>query len=434
VTSEGWVYPSLQTCPNLFNTYQVQDLSKLGDPLWMVKTASGIHVGCEKDVVFMAGTGDESHDRVVIDLYPHPLNIGNPPFERGCVFVDGNSVLYRSADGLMMLASQGIQPVPDGGTRLLWRGQTRHGVSGLNIITGRFRVTVDGKILYCLAPEGTTTSGTTITYRLDMNKQQWSRLVYPDNLLSILTEPDGTLIAGTDNGKLLEFEYGTGDESANPSVTLLTPFLDGGAPLTRKDAFDLQFHTDTNANTATVNAYKDGSSTSTASYTFNTSQNQVYRIQAEDFGTFVKAQLKVTGTFDEFILSALDFTYRTRPQHMTYLDTGYILAQDPGDMVWMQEVEIDANSPSNLSCLVYLNDALFTTQTVTVTANVRGVYRVPLPRSTKGLRPRIVVKTSASDGAGEIGFDPYFVRVRARSTGNQANAGFVTVWPAGQAP
>lgn len=433
LTSEGYVFPSLQTAPNVFNTYQVVDLSGLGDPLWMVKTSSGIHVGCEKDVVFLAGSGDEDADRVVIDLYPHPLNIGTPPIDKA-VYVDGNSILYRSKDGLITLASQGLSPVPDGGTSLLWRGQARHGVSALNIATGRFRLTVDNAIMYVLAPEGTTTDGTTVVYRMDLKKGQWSRLVMPKSLLSILTEPDGTLIAGTDGGKLLQLESGTGDTGVNPSVTILTPFMDGGNPLVRKDAFDLQLHCDTNNNTATVSVYKDGATSATASYSVVTTVPQAYRIQANGVGSFVRAQIGLTGTFDELILSALNLSYRVRPQHMTYLDTGYILGNDPADVVWLQEVEVDANSPSNLSVLVYLDDTLFTTESVSVTANIRTVYRVPLPRGTKSRRPRIVVKTTASDGAGEIGFDPYFVRVRTRSSGNQSGNQFKTVWPAGSAP
>jgi len=433
LTNEGYVYPSLQTSPSTFNTYQVIDLSNQGDPLWMVKTSSGIHCGCEKDVVFMAGTGDEDVDRVTIDLYPHPLNIGTPPFDTA-VFVDGNSILYRSTDGLVMLASQGLTHVPDEGIRLLWRGQTRHGVSGLNVLTGRFRMTVDNKMLYVLVAEGATTEGSTVVYRLDMNGGQWSRLIYPNSLLSIINEPDGTLIAGTNDGKLLELEYSTGDTGANPSVTIWTPYTDGGNPLARKDAFDLQFHANTNSNTATVAVHKDGATAATSTYTFSTSQAQVYRIQSSDVGAFIRAQFRVTGTFDQFILSSFDLTYRVRPQHMNYLDTGYLIAEEPGDMVWLQEIEIDANTPSNLYALVYLDDQLYTTQTVTVTANVRTVYRVPLPRGTKSRRPRIVVKTSASDGAGEVGFDPYFVRVRTRSSGNASSNQFRTVWPVGEAP
>jgi len=433
-TSEGYCYPSLQNTPNLFNTYQVIDLSNQGDPLWMVKTSSGIHCGCERDVIFLAGTGDEDSDRVVIDLYPHPLNLGTPPVDKA-TFVDGNSILYRATDGLIMLASQGLTHVPDDGMRLLWRGQTRHGVSALNTLTGRFRMTVDNKIMYVLAPEGATADeGTQVIYRLDLGKGQWSRMLFPNALLSIFNEPDGTLIAGTNDGKLLELEYGTGDaNSVKPTVTLWTPFVDGGNPLVRKDSFDMQFHTDTNGNTATVNVYKDGAASSTAAYTFSTSIPQAYRIQAEDVGTFIRAQLRVTGTFDEFQLSSLNMTYRQRPEHMVYLDTGYLQGNDPSDVIWLQEVEVDANSPSDLEVLVYLDDRLYTTESVTVTANVRTVYRVPLPRGCKSRRPRIVVRTTAADGAGEIGFDPYFVRVRTRSSGNQAGAQYKTIWPVGQA-
>jgi hypothetical protein len=97
-------------------------------------------------------------------------------------------------------------------------------------------------------------------------------------------------------------------------------------------------------------------------------------------------------------------------------------------------VEIDANSPSDLVLQTYLDDRLWDSQDVPVSANVRTVYRVSLPRGAKSRRPRLVVKTSAADGAGEIGFDPYFVRVRTRNTGNQSSNQFRTVWPVGSAP
>jgi hypothetical protein len=84
--------------------------------------------------------------------------------------------------------------------------------------------------------------------------------------------------------------------------------------------------------------------------------------------------------------------------------------------------------------LLYLDDRLFATETVTATANVRTVYRVPIPRGAKARRPRVVIKTSAADGAGEIGFDPYAVRVKTRNSGNQSGSSYRTVWPAGQAP
>jgi len=262
----------------------------------------------------------------------------------------------------------------------------------------------------------------------------WSRLIMPNSLLSIQKEPDGTLTAGTIDGKLLELEYGTGDTSSDPSFTLLTPYMDGGNPLIRKDAFDLQFHTDTNANTATVNVYKDGATSATSTYTFATTYPQVYRIQAEDVGEFIRAQLKVTGTANSFLLSSLDMTYRERPQHMTYLDTGYLLADDPGDVIWLQEIEVDANSPSDLEAKIYLDDRLYDTISIPVTANVRTVYRGSPKRGTKSRRPRIVIHTTASDGAGEVGFEPYFVRVRTRNSGNQSSGQFRTVWPVGTAP
>ena len=155
LTEEGRLYPSSQDTPSSFSLYHHLDLRRYGDPLWAVLTSSGVYVGMTKDIIRVAGTGDESEDRVTVDLYPEPLHVGNPPVDLAVVS-DGNAVVYRSADGPMMLTGTSLTPVPPAGTSLLWRGQQRHGVEALNIVDGRFRFAIDNHILFMMAPEGTT--------------------------------------------------------------------------------------------------------------------------------------------------------------------------------------------------------------------------------------------------------------------------------------
>jgi len=171
LTSDGYVYPSSNISPGSYNSLQVIDLTRYGDPLWITNSSNGIYVGMERDIVFLAGTGDESVDKSQIDLFPQPLNVGNPPIDKS-YYVDGNNIIYRSSDGLMLLAGSSLSPLPTSGTSLLWRGQDRHGVRALNTTSGRFRMAIDNFMLYMLAPEGTDASSKVI-YRYSFEDKQW---------------------------------------------------------------------------------------------------------------------------------------------------------------------------------------------------------------------------------------------------------------------
>lgn len=434
LTAKGYVYPSSPRSPSNFNTIYAIDLTKYGDPLWLLKTSSGVYAGCEKDVIFLAGSGDENTEQTEIDLYPQPINVGNPPIDK-CAYADGNSVIYRSADGLMMLSGSSLSPLPTAGTSLLWRGQSRHGVEALNTTTGRFRSTVDSLMYYILAPEGVDTSSNVI-YRYSFPEQQWSRLFYEQvgEFKSLYKEPGGNLLAGDADGNLWRLDTGTQDNGFDISINALTPIVDGGQPLAQKDAFDLQIHCNTGGDVGTVTLYKEGLSAETSYYPFSTLGPQVYRINASDFTTFLKAQLRITGAFNTFTLQNLNLTYRIRPQNSMYLDTGYILPAEPGDLVWLHEAEIDMISPSDVTFRLYIDDELFYTTDISVRPGIRKPYIVPLPRDAKGYRPRIVLATTSPNAAGAVGFECYKARIRTRSTGNQSGLQYNTVYPIGQAP
>jgi len=432
LTTEGYVNPSSAKAPSSFNTLQVIDLTKYGDPMWMVKSAAGMVVGMEKDVIFLAGSGDESEDMTTIDLYPQPLNVGNPPVD-GMVSVDGNTIIYRSADGLMSLAGTSISAIPMAGTSLVWRGQTRHGYAGLNITTGRFRSAIDNLMLYVLAPNGTSESSKNIL-RYSFGHGQWSPLTFDQagNLRSIFKEPDGTLIAGDDTGNVWQLDTGTQDNSQNIAFNMLTPIADGGNPLAYKDPFDLQVHADTGGRPVTANLYKDGSANAAWTGTLTTTAPSVFRFQTDDMGRFLKAQLNLTGSVSQFSLQQYDLTYRMRPQHQVVFDTGYILPSPPGDVVWLQNVEIDAICTNDFTLELYHDDVLKYSVGVTVTPGVRTVYPIPLPRGSQARRPRFIFRTQAADAEGHVGFDCYGVRARVPSGGSQDGSPYLQIYPVGQ--
>jgi hypothetical protein len=616
VTEEGRVYPSSQTSPSTFSLYHHLDFRRYGDPLWAVQTNGGIYVGMTKDVVRIAGTGDESDDKISADLFGEPLQVGNPPIDQS-VYTDGNAVLYRSADGLMLLTGTALTPVNQSGTGLLWRGQGRHGVNALDIANGRFRMAVDNQVLYMLAPEGfifspptvasedvlwleltgfessgssliktaatgfnnthavsskrlesgngyveaefptggsvetwgiglktlvdsggdplmsraielgnqravivekvnesvaniiqlgahtdtnkyrvgvvdgvvkyyvngtlvytsllptpdyplvidalieenggelgpvtiqgnwqLLTKSTDAIWRYYFNKQQWARTTYPVRMLSILRAPNGAILVGCEDGTIRELEFGVQDSAALPEnggtppmadigVRILTPIDHGGDPLARKDCLDLQIHADTGGRTGTVAVFKDGATSAAQESDFSSFGPGIFRANALDVGVFQKAQIRITGAFNRFVLHAFNLLYRNRVQQVMVLDTGTLSPSGPSRMVWFKEVEIDCISPANLEMDIYLNDVLKDTVTITVTPNKRAAYRTEVPKGCKASAPRLVFRTTNADATGDVGFEPYRVRIKERGTGTATENGFRPVWPVGEAP
>lgn len=601
LTAEGRLYPSHQLNPTSYSLYQHLDLRKYGDPFWLVLTSGGLYAGFSKDIIRVGGTGEESDSGLTADFTLDPLHVGNPPVDQSAV-TDGNSVVYRSIDGLMLLTGASLTPVPSAGTELLWRGQKRHGVEALNVGHGRFRFAIDNHVLLMLAPEGplatppgtseenvvwstltgfsksndvltktattgynnTTATGSkvlasadghvravatevtteryfgltaglgsggdptkidfairldaigqlsivedglvksasvapyvtgdvltvelsagtvyyrkngllvytsTITpgypmvadvamnqsgstlgpltisgnwtlvdassgviWRLDLNKQQWARTTYPVQVLSFSRDPNGDLLAGTNDGRVWQLDVGAQDNGQNIPVNFLTPVLDGGDPLARKDPLDLQVHADTGSRTATINFYLDGASSVKSSFSFSSDGPDVGRFNVLGLGPFLKMQVGVTGTFSRLLLHLMNLQFRNRVQQVMVLDTGTISPKGNNRLTWIAEAEIDCISPVDLYVDLYLDDLLKSTQTIAVLPNRRHPYRFELPRGSKAGAPRLVFRSTNSDGTGHRGFEPYQVRVRDRGTGTAAEAGFRPVWPVGTAP
>jgi hypothetical protein len=199
LTSDGYVWPSRQINPDSFATGQVIRVTGTDErAFWIKKAFGGLYVGTSKDIYRIEGTGAELPDGT-IDLKKADLNIDHPPISDG-VATDGNTLIYMSNDGWRTLDGSGSLLIV-GLTSLLYKGYTRHGVSPVNLATGRFRMAVGNGHVCAITPEGSNTDRASVVYRLDPARGNvWYRHIYVVNFRSIYREPDGTLIAGDENG------------------------------------------------------------------------------------------------------------------------------------------------------------------------------------------------------------------------------------------
>lgn len=428
LTSEGWLLPSSQRNPSGFSVYHAIDLRKYGTPYWCVMTASGgIYAGCSKDVVRIAGSGDEDETHVHVDLYPDPLLVANPPVDRS-VAMDGNTILYRSADGLMILSGGSLTPFPTAGTSLLWRGHDRHDVPALNTLNGRFRYAFDNHNLYAIVTEGTGTTPTALWKYLPAH-EQWCRFTYKSPLMSLFREQDGKLLAGTNDGQIWEIESATQSQDETESETvgvsavwdidvdIQTPWDDGKSPYSRKEASDYQIHALTMGESGSVEFFKDGSMDEVTALSFATGENEgVYRSAMTALGKFLRVRQRISGAFNRFLLHMTNITYRPVPQEVMVYDPGYILPVNGGEMSWVVESEIDCVAPANLTLNCYKDDVLAYQLTVP-TRRGRSTYITTLRRGSKAARLRITYSTTLAAGVTNPGFEPYGMRVRHHGSG-----------------
>jgi len=419
LTRDGWLYPSLPESPSNYSVYHAMDLRKWGRSLWMKIGSGGLHVGMTADVIRIDGTGDESPDRAQIDLYPSPLSIANPPVDES-VYGDGHTIIYRAADGLMTLAGPTSVAVSQDGMLLPWRGISRHGIDGLNTMTGRFRIAVDNHRLYMLAPEGDITSGTRVIYRYN-GGADWDRFTYPVSLWSLDRGADGRLIAGDGTGQVWELETdATTDNGAPIPIVLRSPIEDGGSPLQGKTPLDLQVGTETGGQPLLVTFHVNGTDSPTSSLSTIASGGATYRASALGIGDFNRIQYRMSGSFTQFILRHLNLSYRSHPQQTMVVDTGYLTTPNNAQVGWISKVEVCAKSDYDLELVPIFDDVERTAIPLPVVPGKASIYTTGLRRGQDhGRRPMIRIRTTAADGAGERGAEIYWIRVHFSGTGNR---------------
>lgn len=420
VTEEGWIYPSTLKSPSCFSLYHTIDARQYGNPFWIVKTNTGIYAGFSKDIIRIDGDGSESENHLIANLFATPMSVSHPPVD-AMVCLEENTIVYRSANGLMRFNGASAQAVPYMGTSLLWAGENRHETNALNKATGRFRIGSYNHDLMMLAPEGDSTDPNAVWKFEGQAEPEWCRFVYPSRYLSIYSELDsGVLLAGTDDGQIHILETGNSDLDDPIHVNILTPVSEGNNPLAYKVPVDLQFHGNTGNMPASFILYREGDGLLPFTKTVLLENAGVYRMKfgREDFPEFLRIQARITGSFNTFIFDALNLQVITNPQHAMVIDFGEILPTQGEDRVWATQVEIDMRSQSDCELLVYKEDILHATLPITVLPSQRTSYTVHMPRNTHARRLGMVLKTTADDGAGRIGFEVYSCKVRHAITGN----------------
>jgi hypothetical protein len=307
------LYPSRRFTPDTFANSQAIHIAGADETCyWVKKTLGGLYVGTSKDIYRLEGTGAELPDDT-IDFVLTPLNIDHPPIG-AAVTQEGNDLVYLADDGWRAVSGSGSVSL-SGATSLLYQGKTRHGISPVNLATGRFRAAIVKGRLTAITPEGASTTTSTVLYRVDVKTGQWLRAVYPASWRSIAREPDGTLIAGDTAGFVwvLDDAAGSGDATATIPVTFWTTVDDDGAPFARKDPLDLRCLLDTGNVASAVAVHLDnaGSAATTLAPTLN--GLGIFAADISAIAAFTRAQLRITGSFLTFRWESLSLAYHTLP-------------------------------------------------------------------------------------------------------------------------
>jgi hypothetical protein len=407
------LYPSCRLNPESFKTTQA---ITVGNPeetaYWVIQALGGLYVGTSRDIYRIDGTFAELPDGT-IEATKVPLSVDHPPVS-AAVTKDGPLVVYLAHDGWRALSGT-ASTLLVGATSLLYKGYTRHGVSPVNLSTGRLRVTITKGQLVAITPEGTSTTSSTVLYRYAFGLQRWYRHLYTPSFRSITREPDGTLIAGDTTGQVWTLDTGTQDGTTDIPVELWTRAEDDGKPFSPKSAADLQISLDSGGDTLAVAVHTDGSSTAALASSVSSTGRGTDNIAIDGVAQFKQIQLRATGSFSTFYFTGFAVTYTEVPMGVTTWDSGPL---DLGtrDLIWIRHVIIKARAAAALTVTCYFDGVAWPA----VVADSRGpVWNVPtihdatLGRNSqgayKGYVPRIIVTSTAP-------FFPFFVELIARAT------------------
>lgn len=294
---------------------------------------------------------------------------------------------------------------------------------GNNIITFSAPNATSKLYLFCSSPYAKVSRfETACTAVWKFYGDEWRRFTYGLNTISAIhRDYDGSLTAGTLEANVLELETGELDSNRDIYVEILTPYGDGGQPMSRKDPADLQVHAKTGGSLGTLNLYTDASefpNQPTKTLQYATQHDGIYRLQIPDTGAFVKAQVEFLGNMSELSFHGFGVTYVPRPEHVVYLNLGTVMPEQGADVSWINQVELELISDYNVYLDIYKSGLLHSSQLITVNPGVRDVYTVQMPRDTKGRRLHLYLRSAHADGEGFVGFETYMVRIRHAATGN----------------
>lgn len=378
LTSSGMLHPSRRLDPDAFASSQAITICGEDEVAqWMVKALDDVYIGTTKDVYRLEGTGAELPDGT-IDYAKRGLSIDHPPIN-GAVAQEGTQLAFFSDDGWR--ASQGGgTTLLTGPTSLLYRGETRHGVSPVNVAAGRVRADLWKGQLVAITPEGNATSSSPVLYRLVFKTGQWYRHTYAisGNWRSIYREQDGTLIAGDDAGTVWILDTGTQDDTSDIPVTLWTKVDDCGMPFQRKKMGELSWRSDTGGAGATIAAHLDGSNTAAALFLANQTGMGV---DAFDLATTLaickQVQFRVTGSFSSFHLYDFGLQFRERPLPMIGR-IGQTLAGSPGIKI-LSGLDLTLCTFGVARLITPILDNVSMTETFAVTTGAEEPETITLP-------------------------------------------------------
>ena len=390
------IYPSRRLNPDSFATGEAVRVGNASEAaLWIKKISENVFVGTTRDIYRMDGDWTPQPDGT-INVVKRPMGVTRPPISAAVTVGtvgDSDVLVYLASDGWrVMLGPLLVANQVD----LLWRGETRHGVSPVNVddSAARFRCAISHNTLYAITPEGSDTTSSVVIHAYRFDKQRWYRFTYTPAWRSVQTEPNGVVVAGSTDGFVWTLDEATNqDAGANIPVVLWTPCDDNGQLFTMKEANSLLVRADTGSATATLNFHLDGSSSPDLSKTTAQAVTATGSLDVSTMTLFRQIQMRLTGSFSTFQFRGWSLTYLDRPLPKIVHDTGFVDLTDT-TLAWVRRINIKARAAGNLTITPYWDGTAGTARTVVVTANKELVYAVPMGRDDKGTTGRVVITSS----------------------------------------
>lgn len=409
LTSDGFLWPSRRLNPDTFSSGQAIRVAAPDETAYWVKKAfGGLYIGTSRDIYRLSGDGAELPDGST-NFDKEPLNIDHPPISDGLAH-DGNLLIYLGDDGWRTFTGQtGASIVAD--TSLLYRGQTRHGVSPVNLSTGRFRAAIGKGQFLAITPEGSDTTSSVVLYRHVPLRTGWYRHTYPQAFRSLFREPDGTVLAGDTAGRVWVLDSGTTDAGTTIPVAVWTRADDLDDPFHDKVVSNVHLRGDTGDGAVVLSAYLNGETATYAGASLITAtESGIAVANLIDIPQCRSLQLRLTGSTSSFRLSALGYTTRRVPVAVLAWDSGPVDLGGP-ELVWLRGIRIKAIAGAPLSVTTSFDGQSYGTLTVTPETLTDPTHVTSWgPRGIKGRIVRVVITST-------VVFRPYWVEFIRRETG-----------------
>ena len=231
------IYPSQADNPDAVDSRNILDVSGSSNELnlWVRKVGeSSLLIGTTNDIYELSGTGTVLAD-FTVDFNLRPLGLGHPPISDAVTVYD-DTAIYFASDGWRVLSGVSSKSIV-GATSLLYRGEARYDNPYVDMRSGNTVtsscVTTKNQLWCSVA----LSDGTRRVFVFDLIRQYWRPyFVAPTKLF---VEEDGTLLAiftGVADRVMRILDVGTQlDGTTNQQFNIMSGYLDGGAPLQRKD-------------------------------------------------------------------------------------------------------------------------------------------------------------------------------------------------------